>query len=199
MSGSTPPTPAGWAAGRLGGWAKKYLNLTVKTVNRPKDAKGFMVLPRRWVVERSHARAMHARRHARDYERAGQSIAERNRTGPRGTSSPRSARTAGAARPTTNRGPRIRVAGTGRGTPSDPCGTPSAPCGPASPAPPDRRARTGEIGPHPTPDLAAHQPRIRRHPPPAAMSNPRALPRACRRAGPAHQDACSGMVSGRCL
>jgi transposase len=56
-------------AGQLVTWAKKYLNLTVKTVNRPKDAKGFVVLPRRWVVERTHAWVMHARRHARDYER----------------------------------------------------------------------------------------------------------------------------------
>ncbi|MFJ4188164.1 IS5 family transposase [Kitasatospora sp. NPDC089509] len=56
-------------AGQLVGWARKYLNLTVKTVSRPKDAKGFVVLPRRWVVERSQAWVMHARRHARDYER----------------------------------------------------------------------------------------------------------------------------------
>lgn len=35
----------------------------------PKDASGFVVLPRRWVVERSLAWMMHARRHARDYER----------------------------------------------------------------------------------------------------------------------------------
>ncbi len=50
-------------------WAKKYLNLTIKTVSRPRDASGFVVLPRRWVVERSLAWMMHARRHARDYER----------------------------------------------------------------------------------------------------------------------------------
>lgn len=56
-------------AGQLVTWAKKYLRLTVKTVSRPKDAKGFVVLPRRWVVERTHAWVMHARRHARDYER----------------------------------------------------------------------------------------------------------------------------------
>jgi transposase len=37
----------------------------VKTVSRPKNAVGFVLLPRRWVVERS----LHARRHARDYER----------------------------------------------------------------------------------------------------------------------------------
>lgn len=50
-------------------WAKKYLSLTIKTVSRPKDAAGFIVLPRRWVVERTWAWMMHARRHARDYER----------------------------------------------------------------------------------------------------------------------------------
>lgn len=38
-------------------------------VSRPKDASGFIVLPRRWVVERSLAWMMHARRNARDYER----------------------------------------------------------------------------------------------------------------------------------
>ncbi|MFC9608730.1 IS5 family transposase [Streptomyces niveus] len=56
-------------AGKLVTWAKKYLRLTIKTVSRPKDASGFIVLPRRWVVERTWAWMMHARRHARDYER----------------------------------------------------------------------------------------------------------------------------------
>ncbi|CAM5618763.1 hypothetical protein GCM10010343_12030 [Streptomyces avidinii] len=49
--------------------AKDHLRLTIKTVSRPKDATGFVVLPRRWVVERTLAWLMHARRHARDYER----------------------------------------------------------------------------------------------------------------------------------
>ncbi|GHB84024.1 hypothetical protein GCM10010347_63690 [Streptomyces cirratus] len=56
-------------AGQLVTWAKKYLDLTIKTVSRLKNAVGFVVLPRRWVVERSPAWVMHARRHARDYER----------------------------------------------------------------------------------------------------------------------------------
>lgn len=55
-------------AGTLVGWAKSFLRLTVKTVSRPKDAKGFVVLPRRWVVERSLAWLSHARRNVRDYE-----------------------------------------------------------------------------------------------------------------------------------
>lgn len=50
-------------------WAKTHLGLTLKTVSRPKDASGFVVLPRRGVVERSLAWIMHARRHARDYKR----------------------------------------------------------------------------------------------------------------------------------
>ncbi|WP_311033386.1 IS5 family transposase [Streptomyces luomodiensis] len=56
-------------AGKLVTWAKRHLNLTIKPVSRPKDASGFVVLPRRSVVERSLAWMMHARRHARDYER----------------------------------------------------------------------------------------------------------------------------------
>jgi transposase len=56
-------------AGKLVIWAKRHLNLTIKTVSRPKDTSGFVVLPRRWVVERSLAWLMQARRHARDYER----------------------------------------------------------------------------------------------------------------------------------
>lgn len=47
-------------AGQLVTWARTYLNLTIKTVSRPKNAPGFIVLPRRWVVERSHAWVMHA-------------------------------------------------------------------------------------------------------------------------------------------
>ncbi|MFE3165342.1 IS5 family transposase [Streptomyces sp. NPDC059224] len=56
-------------AGQLVTWAKTNLGLTLKTVGRPKDAVGFVILPRRWVVERSLAWITHARRHARDDER----------------------------------------------------------------------------------------------------------------------------------
>ncbi len=56
-------------AGQLVDWAKKYLDLTLKTVSRPKDAEGFVVLPRRWVVERSLSWLTRARRNVRDYER----------------------------------------------------------------------------------------------------------------------------------
>ncbi len=56
-------------AGQLVTWARTYLNLTIKTVKRPPGAKGFVILPRRWVVERSISWMMRARRHCRDYER----------------------------------------------------------------------------------------------------------------------------------
>ncbi|MFE7076922.1 IS5 family transposase [Streptomyces sp. NPDC057620] len=55
-------------AGTLVDWAKSYLHLTIKTVSRPKGAQGFVILPRRWVVERSLAWWLHARRNVRDYE-----------------------------------------------------------------------------------------------------------------------------------
>ncbi|MEW2577715.1 transposase [Streptomyces syringium] len=40
----------------------------LKAVNRPKT-KGFVLLPKRWVVERSISRLMRARRNRRDYEK----------------------------------------------------------------------------------------------------------------------------------
>jgi transposase len=55
-------------AGTLVAWAKSFLRLTVKTVSRPKGAQGFVILPRRWVVERSLVWLVHARRNVRDYE-----------------------------------------------------------------------------------------------------------------------------------
>lgn len=50
-------------------WAKKCLDITIKTVRRPPGTKGFVVLPRRWAVERGWAWIMRARRHCRDHER----------------------------------------------------------------------------------------------------------------------------------
>jgi transposase len=56
-------------AGQLVTWAEDFLHITFKTVSRPKCAKGFVVLPRRWRVERTLGWIMNARRNARDYER----------------------------------------------------------------------------------------------------------------------------------
>ncbi|MFH8349858.1 hypothetical protein [Streptomyces sp. NPDC018045] len=44
-------------------------DLTVKTVRRPPRTRGFVVLPRRWAVERSCSWIMRARRHCRAHER----------------------------------------------------------------------------------------------------------------------------------
>lgn len=56
-------------AGRLLGWAADTLRTTVSVVRKPTDQKGFAVLPRRWVVERTLAWLTGHRRLARDYER----------------------------------------------------------------------------------------------------------------------------------
>ncbi|MEV8017438.1 transposase [Streptomyces sp. NPDC086554] len=63
-----------WADNAYGGveftaWAQNTLGITIKVVPRPDDAKGFILLPKRWVVERSNSWTMRARRNTRDYER----------------------------------------------------------------------------------------------------------------------------------
>lgn len=58
----------GGYAGRLIGWAKRALSLTVQVVKRTDGATGFTVLPRRWVVERTFAWICKHRRCVRDYE-----------------------------------------------------------------------------------------------------------------------------------
>lgn len=45
------------------------MNIVVEIVKRTDDVKGFKVLPRRWVVERSFGWLVRDRRLARDYER----------------------------------------------------------------------------------------------------------------------------------
>jgi transposase len=59
----------GGYAGRLVTWAREALKLTVTIVRRSDDAKGFVVLPRRWVVERTFGWIVRCRRCVRDYER----------------------------------------------------------------------------------------------------------------------------------
>lgn len=50
-------------------WAYETFRLVVEIVRRSDDARGFQVLPRRWVVERTFAWLVRNRRLARDYER----------------------------------------------------------------------------------------------------------------------------------
>jgi len=59
----------GGYAGRLVVWALGVLRLTVTVVKRTDDTRGFVVLPRRWVVERTFGWLMRHRRLVRDYER----------------------------------------------------------------------------------------------------------------------------------
>lgn len=59
----------GGYAGRLVTWAKTVLHLTITIVKRTDDTKGFVVLPRRWVVERTFGWLTRHRRLVRDYER----------------------------------------------------------------------------------------------------------------------------------
>lgn len=56
-------------AGRLLDWATTILRTSVEVVRKPADQRGFAVLPRRWVVERTLAWLTAHRRLARDYER----------------------------------------------------------------------------------------------------------------------------------
>ncbi|MFF3127957.1 transposase [Streptomyces sp. NPDC057908] len=58
----------GGYAGSLTDRAREKLHLTLETVKRTDDTKGFVVLPRRWVVERTLSWLMRSRRLARDYE-----------------------------------------------------------------------------------------------------------------------------------
>jgi transposase len=59
----------GGYAGKLLSWAKDHLGLGLQIVKRSDDAGGFVVLPRRWVVERTLGWISRHRRCARDYER----------------------------------------------------------------------------------------------------------------------------------
>lgn len=62
-----------WADGGYTGalitWALAVLHLVVTVIKRSDDTAGFVVLPRRWVVERTFGWLMRSRRLARDYER----------------------------------------------------------------------------------------------------------------------------------
>jgi transposase len=61
-----------WADGNYDGplveWAKTCWNLDLEIVVKPAEQKGFSVLPRRWVVERTFAWLGKQRRLAKDYE-----------------------------------------------------------------------------------------------------------------------------------
>jgi putative transposase len=58
------------AYGREGlpAWVQETFGWILQTVLRPVQAKGFVVLPKRWIVERTFAWLARYRRHSRDYE-----------------------------------------------------------------------------------------------------------------------------------
>jgi putative transposase len=58
----------GGYAGCLVGWFHETVRWTLSIVKRPKQATGFVVLPKRWIVERTFAWLGQYRRHSRDYE-----------------------------------------------------------------------------------------------------------------------------------
>ena len=59
----------GGYAGKLVTYARQVLRLAVELVTKPDDQRGFAVLPRRWVVERTFAWLVRCRRLDHDYER----------------------------------------------------------------------------------------------------------------------------------
>jgi len=58
----------GGYAGALVEWARATCGWVLQTVLRPAGVKGFVLLPRRWVVERTFAWLSRYRRMSRDYE-----------------------------------------------------------------------------------------------------------------------------------
>ena len=59
--------------GQLGEWVSQHMRFVLRVTLRPEGAKGFVLLPRRWVVERTLAWLNQSRRLSKDYERLPQS------------------------------------------------------------------------------------------------------------------------------
>lgn len=59
----------GGYAGRLVTWVSERFKFQLSVVLRPKETRRFVLLPRRWVVERTFAWLNHARRLSKSYER----------------------------------------------------------------------------------------------------------------------------------
>jgi putative transposase len=54
-------------------WVRETFGWVLQTVLRPATAQGFVVLPKRWIVERTLAWIMRYRRNSKDYERTTES------------------------------------------------------------------------------------------------------------------------------
>ncbi len=72
LKGHFPRLSLIWAdggyAGALIAWMMAFAGWTLSIVKRSDDVKGFVVLPRRWVVERTFAWLCKFRRLSKDYE-----------------------------------------------------------------------------------------------------------------------------------
>jgi putative transposase len=58
----------GYSGEDLATWLREQYGIELEVVEKPADQKGFAVLPRRWVVERSIAWLNRSRRLSKDYE-----------------------------------------------------------------------------------------------------------------------------------
>jgi putative transposase len=58
-----------YARNGLPDWVRQTCGWILQTVLRPVNVKGFVVLPKRWIVERTFAWLGRYRRHSKDYER----------------------------------------------------------------------------------------------------------------------------------
>ena len=63
------------ATGQAAADAAQSRGIKLEVIKLPEARKGFVLLPRRWVVERSFAWLSRFRRLARNYERSAQSLA----------------------------------------------------------------------------------------------------------------------------
>ncbi len=59
----------GTSRGPLVEWVSQHLRFVLRVTLRPEGVKGFVLLPRRWVVERTLAWLNQSRRLSKDYER----------------------------------------------------------------------------------------------------------------------------------
>ena len=57
-----------YGKGGFEAWLWEQLTVELEIVSRPKEARGFVVLPKRWIVERTLAWVSRCRRFSRDYE-----------------------------------------------------------------------------------------------------------------------------------
>jgi putative transposase len=59
----------GYAGPKLGEWVKQFCHWVLEIVKRSDEVKGFIVLPKRWIVERTFGWLNRSRRLSKDYER----------------------------------------------------------------------------------------------------------------------------------